>query len=100
MPDALTANQILERASELLGVRGQEYEQQRERSIGRVVGAFNALTEHKLTNEQGWLFMVLLKLARAQGGSYKADNFDDGAAYVALMGEQASLDHAQSIAND
>ena len=61
-----------------------------ERSIPATVAAFNALTGHKLTDEQGWLFIALVKAARAQsGGEFKADNFEDGAAYFALMGEAA-----------
>lgn len=63
-----------------------------ERSMPKVVAAFNAITEHKLTAEQGWLFAVLLKAVRAQQGAYRADNYEDGSAYFALMGEQAAGD--------
>lgn len=65
-----------------------------ERSIPNVVTAFNALTGHALTAEQGWLFLVLLKVGRTQQGAYRADNYEDGAAYFALMGEQAADDRA------
>ena len=67
-----------------------------ERSMGKTVAAFNALTGHDLTEEQGWLFMQVLKAARTQQGDYRADNYEDGAAYVALMGEAA----AQERGND
>ena len=33
-----------------------------ERSMPATVAAFNALTGHNLTAEQGWLFMTVLKL--------------------------------------
>ena len=39
--------------------------------------------------ERGWLFMAILKMVRSQQGAYRADNYEDGAAYFALMGEAA-----------
>lgn len=66
-----------------------------ERSMPATVAAFNALTGHNLTAEQGWAFMVLLKLCRTQQGGHRPDNYEDGAAYFALMGEQAACDRAQ-----
>lgn len=66
-----------------------------ERSMPATVEAFNAVTGLSLTAEQGWLFCVLLKAVRSQQGGYRADNYDDGAAYFALMGEQASGDRKE-----
>lgn len=66
-----------------------------ERSMPATVAAFNALTGHTLTAEQGWLFMTVLKLCRTQQGGHRPDNYEDGAAYFALMGEQAACDRAQ-----
>lgn len=63
-----------------------------ERSMPATVAAFNALTGHSLTAEQGWLFMTVLKLCRTQQGGHRPDNYEDGAAYFALMGEQAACD--------
>lgn len=60
-----------------------------ERSMGATVVAFNAITGAELTEEQGWLFMGLLKMVRTQQGAYRADNYEDGAAYFALQGEAA-----------
>lgn len=68
-----------------------------ERSMPATVAAFNALTGHTLTAEQGWLFMTVLKLCRTQQGGYRADNYEDGSAYVALMGEQAAADRADPV---
>ena len=65
-----------------------------ERSMPATVAAFNALTGHNLTAEQGWLFMTVLKLCRTQQGGHRSDNYEDGAAYFALMGEQAAADRA------
>lgn len=69
-----------------------------ERSMPATVAAFNALTGHNLTAEQGWLFMTVLKLCRAQQGGHRPDNYEDGAAYFALMGEQAAADRATPAA--
>lgn len=64
-----------------------------ERSMGKTVSAFNAITGHELTAEQGWLFMVLLKAARSQQGGHREDNYQDLAAYAGLMGEAAAVEH-------
>ena len=61
-----------------------------ERSMGRTVEAFNAITGHKLTEEHGWLFMCLLKQVRSQQGKYKSDSYEDLTAYASLMGECAA----------
>ena len=73
-----------------------------ERSIGATVRAFNAITGDGLMNteERGWLFMVLLKCVRCQQGHFKLDNYEDAAAYTALMAESAAVERqAQSIPN-
>ena len=43
-----------------------------------------------LTEEQGWQFMVFLKISRAKAGTFKADDYTDMAAYAALSGEAAA----------
>lgn len=62
-----------------------------ERSMARTVAAFNALTGHRLSERDGWLFMVALKAARAAtpGGRHNADDYVDMCAYAALTGECA-----------
>jgi len=85
----MTADEILSAARDLLLERGQDYDTpEGERSVADVVRCFNVLTRGSMSVEEGWLFMVLLKLVRSQYG-YKADNYQDAAAYVALMGESA-----------
>ena len=66
-----------------------------ERSMEKTVAMFNTLTGHKLTTEQGWTFMALLKIVRSQQGDQHNDNYEDGAAYIALAGE-ASQDRIQT----
>lgn len=60
-----------------------------ERSMEATVTAFKAVTGVEVTEEQGWLFMVLLKTVRSQKGEFRADSYVDGAAYFALAGEAA-----------
>ena len=61
-----------------------------ERSMGKTVAAFNVITGHNLTEEDGWLFMEILKQVRSQQGDYRADNYEDLVAYAALRGECAA----------
>lgn len=87
----LTAGSILNTAANHLQERASTYDQlQGERSIHKTVTMFNILTGAGLTDEQGWLFMTCLKMVRAQQGRYRADSYEDGAAYFALAGESAS----------
>ena len=50
------------------------------------------MTGLSLTEEEGWIFMVFLKLARSQQGEFKLDDYVDMAAYAALAGESAMPD--------
>ena len=74
---------------------------QGERSMGATVEAFRAVSGISLTEEQGWIFMALLKAVRSQQGEYRADSYEDGAAYFALAGESAAFTratpHAQAV---
>lgn len=55
--------------------------------MSATVEAFRAVTGVDMTEEQGWLFMAVLKAVRSQQGDYRADSYEDGAAYFALAGE-------------
>ena len=95
--DTPKAVQILNEAMAAMAERGQSYDTNGdgvERSMGKVVDMFNTLTGHELTEEQGWDFMILLKLVRASQG-YKADNYVDGSAYFSLAGEAAGAMNEQ-----
>lgn len=86
-----TAHSICQAAMGHMDDRATTYDQKGgERSMGKTVTAFNALTGHQLTEEQGWLLMELLKCARSQQGKYRADNYEDATAYAALRGEAAA----------
>lgn len=91
--DAPKAVQILNKAVSIMAERGKSYDRsggEAERSMPKIVAMFNALTGHELTPEQGWKFMCCLKLATSEQGEYREDNYLDGAAYMALAGEEAS----------
>ena len=86
----MKAADILEAAQGHMIDRASTYDKpEGERSMGATVTAFNAITGHKLTEEQGWLIMILLKATRSQQGAYRADSYEDGAAYFSLAGEAA-----------
>jgi hypothetical protein len=86
---------VLEAATAHMRDRASTYDSpQGERSMGKTVQMFNALAggDRFMTTEQGWMFMVLLKMVRSQQGEFKLDNYEDLAAYAALAaeaGEQA-----------
>jgi hypothetical protein len=70
-----------------------------ERSMAATVSAFNAITGHCLTVEQGWKFMVMLKLARSESGAHKRENYSDGTAYFALAGEASEQESTISTSD-
>ena len=84
-----SATDLLQSAYEQIGNRASERDTESERSMCATVNAFNALYGTNLTEEQGWMFMVFLKAARAKGGNIRIDDYVDGSAYFALAGEAA-----------
>lgn len=96
----MKAHDILTAAQRHMQDRAATYDRpEGERSMGATVEAFRAVTGDGLMNteERGWLFMELLKAVRSQQGDYRADNYEDGAAYFALMGEAAARDRKKPI---
>lgn len=89
--DTTTAPGLLRQAIAAIGDRAAERDQpDGEKSMPRAVAAFNAIHGTTLTEVQGWQFLELLKMVRAIGGRYRADDYIDGAAYAALAGEAAA----------
>lgn len=84
-----SATDLLQSAYDQIGDRAAERDTEAERSMSSTVNAFNALYGTSLTEEQGWMFMVFLKAARAKGGIVRVDDYVDGSAYFALAGEAA-----------
>ena len=94
-PQVTPAQDFLKAGIKHMGDRASTYDNpDGERSVGKTVAAFNIITGHELTEEQGWLMMGLLKMVRSQQGDYKSDNYEDEAAYAGLRGECASRDRA------
>ncbi|WP_205954897.1 DUF6378 domain-containing protein [Pseudoxanthomonas winnipegensis] len=84
------AETILRNAAAAIEQRAAQRDlQDGERSMARTVAAFNALTGGSLSERDGWLFMAVLKAARATAGAHQLDDYTDGAAYFALAGECA-----------
>ena len=91
----MTAQEILQAARGHMQDRAQTYDKpEGERSMASAVEAFEAITGVGMSEEQGWLFMTVLKAVRSQQGHYRADNYEDGTAYFALAGEAAEKERA------
>ena len=89
----MKASEFLRKAADLLDQRALDYDQQQgERSIPKVVTAFNAITGQNMTNVQGWLFMHLVKKVRLHTNPQKfhQDSAEDSIAYDSLEAEEWS----------
>lgn len=85
----MRAPEFLHKAAALMEERGKEYDKpEGERSMGKTVKAFNAITGHSLTEAEGWLLLQVLKDVRQwQRPGYHADSAEDCIAYSALKAE-------------
>lgn len=92
----MKAPDLLREAATIIDQRSASRDLPAERAMRRTVGAFNTLTGQSLTETQGWLFMAVLKLARASAGAFQRDDLLDGAAYMALALEAEIDDASQS----
>lgn len=94
---AVTAASMLQSALGHMENRAKTYDAPGgERSMGKTVSAFNTITGLQLSEEQGWLFMEILKQVRSQQGNYRADNYEDMVAYAALRGECAARERGDN----
>lgn len=89
----MKAPEILTRSAEIMAERAKQYDSpQGERSMGKAVAAFNAITGQSLSEANGWLLMALLKMVRDNTTQAPhEDSLHDLVAYGALYGE-ARLD--------
>ena len=95
----MNATDILNKAAQHMADRAATYDApEGERSMGRAVQAFNAITGRDLSESEGWLLLQVLKSVRlfARPG-YHADSAEDGVAYAALVAEAKSVE-AQVLA--
>lgn len=88
-PNSVHACELIYEAAATVGRRAAERDQDSERSMLNCVKSFNVMFGKDLTEEQGWAFMVLLKMSRSSKGKKKHDDYIDMSAYSGLMGEAA-----------
>lgn len=85
-----TANSFLLAASRTMIERGEQYDKSTgERSMAACVAAFNAVTGKDLSESEGWLIMLLLKMVRQWQNPAvpHEDSLMDGVAYASLLAE-------------
>ena len=97
-----TATDFLQHAAGTLGERGKQYDTggKQERSMAKIVAAFNAVHDAngaQLTEQQGWAFMMLLKMVRGAHTPH-LDSALDAVGYAALYGECVAEQLAQQEA--
>ena len=64
-----------------------------ERSMLPAVRNFKALRGIDLSESDGWVFMIALKLARASQGGYHEEDYVDLVGYSALLAEAVAAEH-------
>lgn len=94
-PKPNSASNFLLVANNTMKQRGETYDKSTEgeceRSMGKTVEAFNAITGKDLKESDGWLLMLLLKQTRQQSSDkYHHDSALDSVAYSALLAESLS----------
>lgn len=94
-----TAPDFLRRAAEIMEERGKQYDKPGgERSMGRCVAAFNAITGRDLTEADGWLLLQVLKDVRLwQRPGFHLDSAEDCTAYSALKAEAKQAEAAPPV---
>lgn len=90
----MNATDILNKAAQHMADRASTYDKpEGERSMGRAVEAFNAITGRDLSESEGWLLLQVLKSVRLfTRPGYHADSAEDGVAYAALVAEAKSVE--------
>lgn len=80
---------LLSNTLNLLSERGKQYDSPKgERSMGRTVAAFNAITGRELTEAEGMLLLAILKMVRDRQRTIPhQDSCEDLIAYSALYAE-------------
>jgi hypothetical protein len=65
----------------------------KERSMKKIVEVFNTLTGQNLTEHDGDIFMVCLKLVRMQRAFKVRDNYVDALNYIAMAYESLGVEN-------
>lgn len=91
-----TASQHLDAVRAIIASRGEERDlPDGERSMVRATSIFNACTGQTLSESDGWLFMICLKISRQRAGRFKLDDYHDLIGYAALQTECAASENAK-----
>lgn len=97
----MKATEFLQAAIDTQAERGKQYDSpEGERSMGRTVQAFNAITGRDLTEAEGWLLLQTLKDVRQwqNPDKYHHDSALDGVAYASLKAEALSAGEVEVYA--
>lgn len=91
-----SAADYLGKAKALMIERGKQYDKpEGERSMGKAVMAFNAITGRNIRESEGWLLLQILKDVRQwQNPAFHADSAEDCVAYAALKAEALEQEQA------
>jgi hypothetical protein len=91
-----SAADYLGKAQALMIERGKQYDKpEGERSMGKAVMAFNAITGLNIRESEGWLLLQILKDVRQwQNPAFHADSAEDCVAYAALKAEALEQEQA------
>jgi len=84
-----SAPEFLKAAIRIQEERGKEYDKpDGERSMGRSIEAFNAITGRDLTEAEGWLLLECIKNVRLwTAPGFHCDSALDGVSYASLKAE-------------
>lgn len=86
----MKSTDFLQSAIDVQAERGKQYDSpEGERSMGRTMAAFNAITGRDLAEAEGWLLLQILKDVRQWQNpeQYHHDSALDGVAYASLKAE-------------
>lgn len=96
--------QILRKALHTLVERGKVYDpsgNEKERSMPQIVEMFNLMTGKDLTEQEGYMFMIALKLVRFCGTGYThQDSLLDMVCYQALLDDCNSKENKDANSNN
>lgn len=98
----MKSTEFLQAAIDTQAERGKQYDSpEGERSMGRTVQAFNAITGRDLTEAEGWLLLQVLKDVRQwqNPDKYHHDSALDGVAYASLKAEALSAGAGIALAD-
>lgn len=89
--NGVDANYIMNKAIEIVSLHNADRDKTNERAMREIVEVFNTLTGHCLSEYEGNLFMICLKLVRMFRNPKELDNYVDAIGYIGLTGETRDI---------